>query len=30
MQGGLTWFHSKVGIILAIDEMYKKGIDLGL
>lgn len=26
MQGGLTWFHSKVGIILAIDEMYKSNI----
>ena len=25
MQGGLTWFHSKVGIILAINEMFKKG-----
>ena len=30
MQGGLTWFHSKVGIILAIDEMYKNGVDLGI
>lgn len=25
MQGGLTWFHAKVGIILAINEMFKKG-----
>ena len=25
MQGGLTWIHSKVGIILAINEMFKKG-----
>lgn len=23
MQGGLTWFHSKIGIVLAIDKMYK-------
>ncbi len=25
MQGGLTWFHAKIGIILAVDEMFKKG-----
>lgn len=25
MQGGLTWFHAKIGIILAINEMFKKG-----
>lgn len=30
MQGGLTYFHSKIGIILAIDKMYKKGINLGI
>ncbi len=25
MQGGLTWYHAKVGIIIAVNEMYKKG-----
>lgn len=30
MQGGLTWFHSKIGVILAINEIYKKGIDLNI
>lgn len=26
MQGGLTWHHAKIGIILAINEMHKKGV----
>ena len=26
MQGGLTWYHSKIGIILALDKMYKNKI----
>lgn len=26
MQGGLTWFHAKIGIILALNEMYKKNL----
>lgn len=30
MQGGLTWFHSKVGIILAINKMYKSDINFNL
>ena len=25
MQGGLTWHHAKIGIITAVNEMYKKG-----
>ena len=25
MQGGLTWHHAKIGIIIAVNEMYKKG-----
>lgn len=24
MQGGLTWFHAKIGIMLAVNEMYNK------
>ncbi len=26
MQGGLTWQHAKAGIIIAVNEMYKKGL----
>lgn len=26
MQGGLTWFHGKIGIITAVDKMYKAGL----
>lgn len=26
MQGGLTWFHAKIGIIIAVDQMYKRGL----
>ncbi|MGN1317640.1 MAG: aminotransferase class I/II-fold pyridoxal phosphate-dependent enzyme [Lachnospirales bacterium] len=26
MQGGLTWQHGKLGVIIAINNMYKKGI----
>ena len=26
MQGGLTWQHAKAGIIIAMNEMYKKGL----
>ncbi len=26
LQGGLTWFHGKTGIIIGIDEMHKKGL----
>jgi len=32
MQGGLTWYHAKIGIIIAVNEMYKAGLidDLSL
>ncbi len=26
MQGGLTWYHGKIGVITALDSMYKKGL----
>lgn len=26
MQGGLTWHHAKIGIIIALDKMYKSGL----
>ncbi len=26
MQGGLTWHHAKIGIIIAVNEMYKAGL----
>lgn len=26
MQGGLTWFHAKIGVMLAINEMYNKDL----
>ncbi len=26
LQGGLTWFHAKAGIIIAVDNLYKAGI----
>lgn len=26
MQGGLTWYHAKIGIIIALNNMYKKGL----
>ena len=26
LQGGLTWQHAKAGIIIAINEMYKKNL----
>ncbi len=26
MQGGLTWFHAKIGVMLAINEMYNKNL----
>lgn len=26
MQGGLTWQHGKLGVIIAVDNMYKNGI----
>ena len=26
MQGGLTWFHGKIGVIIAVDRMYKDGL----
>lgn len=26
MQGGLTWFHGKIGVIIAVDQMYKRGL----
>lgn len=26
LQGGLSWHHAKVGIIIAINNMYKKGL----
>ena len=26
MQGGLTWHHAKIGIMIAINTMYKKGL----
>ncbi len=26
MQGGLTWFHGKIGVITAVDKMYKAGL----
>ena len=26
MQGGLTWFHGKIGVIIAVDSMYKRGL----
>lgn len=26
MQGGLTWFHGKIGVIIAVDNMYKAGL----
>lgn len=25
-QGGLTWYHSKMGVIVALNEMYNKGL----
>lgn len=30
MQGGLTWFHAKIGVITAVDTMYKKGLLKGI
>lgn len=26
LQGGLTWFHAKIGIIIALDKMVKDGL----
>ena len=26
MQGGLTWYHAKIGIITALDKMYKSNL----
>lgn len=26
MQGGLTWFHGKIGVITALDKMYREGL----
>jgi len=26
MQGGLTWFHAKLGVMAALDEMVKRGL----
>ena len=26
MQGGLTWYHAKIGIIIALDKMYKSNL----
>ncbi len=26
MQGGLTWYHAKIGIIIALNKMYKSGL----
>ena len=26
LQGGLSWHHSKIGIIIAVQNMYKKGL----
>ncbi len=26
LQGGLTWFHAKAGVIIAIDNLYRKGL----
>jgi cystathionine beta-lyase family protein involved in aluminum resistance len=26
MQGGLTWAHAKIGVMIAVDTMFKKGL----
>lgn len=26
LQGGLTWYHAKIGIIIAVNEMYKNNL----
>ena len=26
MQGGLTWFHAKMGVMMALQEMAAKGL----
>lgn len=26
MQGGLTWYHAKIGIMMTVNNLYKKGI----
>jgi cystathionine beta-lyase family protein involved in aluminum resistance len=25
-QGGLTWYHAKLGIMMAVQKMYEKGL----